>query len=330
MVKALSFLDIKGYLVTEFGFYRDMITNIYYSLSPSAGITQRKPSKFQSLIEYTFFNKFLDKYFKQVLNDIDPDIVISLVPYPFIAKIVKKNGYLYVYWNIDDPTNFGIEPLWNAKLADVTFTIAPGMIKIYEKYGCKNVFWLMLAADPGLFKPMKVQKEFDVVFIGNFTLDKLKGFKQLLFPIFKRSNGIKVRIFGARWPTNARWYRGFLQYKYIPLIYSQSKLVINIHTDIQRFSPLTFNMRMFEAMACGACLISDYIPGSEFFFKNYKHYILLKTPVKSYEYLRLLESLLENNNLREEIGMSARENIIHSHTYIHRALRLTQIIGNFI
>jgi spore maturation protein CgeB len=80
------------------------------------------------------------------------------------------------------------------------------------------------------------------------------------------------------------------------------------------FSP---SVRLFEAAACGAPIISDYWEGLDTFFTLGVEILVARTPEQTLEFLRELPE-----DERRDIGARARARVLAAHTAGHRAAEL--------
>ncbi|MFU7592304.1 glycosyltransferase [Priestia sp. RMT2NF4] len=103
--------------------------------------------------------------------------------------------------------------------------------------------------------------------------------------------------------------------------YSKTKIVINHTAD--RIKSL--NMRIFEGMGCGSLLITDYVPGQEKLFIDEKHYIIYKNHK---DLLEKIDYYLIHLDEAQKIATSGYYHLLSTHTYIHRANEIVEIIRN--
>lgn len=156
--------------------------------------------------------------------------------------------------------------------------------------------WIPLGCDPSIHNVGRRDKEFDVAFIGNFHTQYAN---RRLHAVDRAFRGAKTLFFGNR------------TFKEMTEIYSKSRIVFNcaLNQDI--------NMRVFEALCSGSCLLTDHIP-------EMKEIGLLKD-VHYYCYNDLeeitpfVQGLLANEEAREEIAKEGQEIAMAHHTYKHRA-----------
>ena len=99
------------------------------------------------------------------------------------------------------------------------------------------------------------------------------------------------------------------------------KAVLNISRDSMAsygFSPAT---RVFEAAGAGACIITDYWTGIDFFFEPGKEILVAKNGDEVKDILLSLST-----EKAKMIGQSALKKVLDKHTYAHRATELEKIL----
>jgi spore maturation protein CgeB len=118
-------------------------------------------------------------------------------------------------------------------------------------------------------------------------------------------------------------YHGYLPNTDVPRVFARSRLVAHVHRGPYRAHlPGIPTIRMFEALSCGACLVSTPWDDAEALFRagDYIH-LPPGDPTTVYR------SLLADPDARAEYGRRGRETILDRHTCGHRADELVAILG---
>jgi len=170
--------------------------------------------------------------------------------------------------------------------------------------GCDWIRWLPLAADTTIYYPGENERERDlpVVFIG--TVDsKLRPKRSAILFRLKRMAELKIIDgSGRRSETPLK----------VADYYRHAKIVLN---------ELLFdgiNLRTFEAMACGAVVLTQRNRGEERLFQDGRH--LLTYTHKDLE--DVVQEALENPKLLQEISRESIKQISQNHTIKHRAVKV--------
>src|SRR5690606_21606271 len=102
-------------------------------------------------------------------------------------------------------------------------------------------------------------------------------------------------------------------------LYADAKIVINCAADRLR----TLNMRLFEAMGCGALILTDSVPYQDRLFQDGRHYVVYEDVD---DLLGKLEFFLNHLDRAQEIAHTGYRHVMARHTYTHRARELLAII----
>ncbi|MBU0694084.1 MAG: glycosyltransferase [Candidatus Omnitrophica bacterium] len=141
-----------------------------------------------------------------------------------------------------------------------------------------DIQWIPVACDPEIHKKLDIPKRYDIGFVGRDAK--------------KFARGRHLSLLKEKYPNS---FIGEADFRKIEEIYSASKIGFNssIANDI--------NMRIFEIMACGCFLLTNYTRNNGFdeLFKDKKHLVTYKNDK---ELIELIEYYLDNNKERERIA----------------------------
>ncbi len=160
--------------------------------------------------------------------------------------------------------------------------------------------WLPLAADPEIHAPVDVPVEFDIGFVGNITSAAYKQRVALLRALRAKFRLLVTKAYG---PEMAE-------------AYSRCQLGFNIGQ--QR----GLNMRVFEVMAIGRCLVTDtFANGLDRIFVEGEHF-------RGYDseetLLSRVAALLSDPERANSIAAAGRREVLLKHTYEHRAAAILE------
>jgi spore maturation protein CgeB len=99
--------------------------------------------------------------------------------------------------------------------------------------------------------------------------------------------------------------------------YCSNRATLNLTRAAMRRYGWSPSTRLFEAAACGACIVSDTWPGLEALLAPDEEVLLAKTRA---DVLRHLATLTPER--RAQIGEAARRRVLAEHTYQRRAAQL--------
>ena len=208
---------------------------------------------------------------------------------------------LYIYpcvtiaYLIDVHQGVDLRKLW-ATFFDLVFIAQKDYLAEFVDAGFLNVFWMPLACNSMIYSSEKIEKIYDVGFVGKLGPRNSTRYRLLanILPRYKTNN-----------------YRQF--YKPIDMgrIYQESKIVFNasINNDL--------NMRVFEAMGSGGLLITDRIEnGLEELFEEGKHYVAYNDEIEAIE--KIEHYLFKHDVDLKRIAECGRNEVFKKHTYNDR------------
>ncbi len=102
-----------------------------------------------------------------------------------------------------------------------------------------------------------------------------------------------------------------------------AKVCINIHRDNSRKCHTALNLRTFEVPGSGQLLISDRVAGINELFEVGKEVIACDDEK---EFLDNVETYLLDDVARNRVAEAGYNRIIQTHTLMHRAKQLQEII----
>ncbi|HQE83660.1 MAG TPA: glycosyltransferase [Candidatus Hydrogenedentes bacterium] len=187
-----------------------------------------------------------------------------------------------------------------ARHFDFVFLAQKAQVPLFQDAGIANVYWLPLACSPELHDVGSLERRHDVGYIGRVQDDPHERRRRLLARVRER---FPNHVTGQQWPAD------------MARTYAQSKIVINaaVQNDL--------NMRVFEAMASGALLITDSAEGLVDLFEEGTHFVLYHS---ENELCELIEHYLHDGAARERIAQQGQEFVLNHHTYEQR---MEQLLG---
>lgn len=179
---------------------------------------------------------------------------------------------------------------------------------------CKPTIYLMLAADPDDFMKTEIVPEYahEVAYLGLNHPNKSNEVVELMLV---EAKNFDLAIFGSGWnehPTLAPFWKGPLPKGDIAKLYSSAKIVLGTTEDRQRRAGM-INNRVFEALACGACFVSEHFPELEAVFGDAILYSHLPGDT-----VANIKRLLTDREFRNQLETKGRSVILRDHTYAHR------------
>jgi len=189
----------------------------------------------------------------------------------------------------------------------------------WQKITKSKVINLPLSAvDPEIFKPGKLKKKFNLVFIGTL-------FKNRQLQLIKLVNlGIDLKIWGwippsvSLHPSLKSSYQGEAWGRQVVKIYQQSKIALNLVPDHMIDGG---NLRTFEIPACQTLEFVDKINPE--YYQPQKEIIVFNSPK---DLKNKLEFYLSHPNKRQVIAKAGYRKTINHHTFKHRFKKLLTLL----
>jgi spore maturation protein CgeB len=213
---------------------------------------------------------------------------------------------------------------------------SPSLAQRYRDLGFPNlnVHVLHEAADVTLFAPLNVAKSTDVVFVGNYgDGDRSDELEDYVFEPRRELPHFKYVVYGVRYPESVLDrlrngldidYRGWLANALVPHVYSAARVVLHVpRRQYVELLPGTPTIRVFEALATGACLISLPWHDTDRLFEAGRDYAVARSPSEMRE---LIAWLCQDEAARKRFGDHGRQAILDRHTCDHRADQLLKLV----
>ncbi|KAA6439037.1 glycosyltransferase [Dyadobacter flavalbus] len=280
----------------------------------------------------------------RVLHDaMDADVIIKTSGVGVFDELLemevvklKDAGKFVIFWDVDAPatldrvhTNDGDYFKELIPKYDLVLTYGGGdpVINAYTALGAKKCYPIYNALDPSTHHPVEKDSRFDadLVFLGNRLPDREKRVEDFFLKVAADMPDQRFILGGNGWHdkpmTGNINYIGHVFTKDHNALNCSPKAVLNISRDSMAkygFSPAT---RVFEAAGAGACIITDYWEGIEFFFEPGREILV----ARSGEEVKDLLSALDPEKALH-IGQAALEKVLEKHTYTHRAAELDIIL----
>ena len=235
----------------------------------------------------------------------------------------KKRGIPSIFWNKEDPVHF-TRFIDTARLFDYVFTSDAEIIPKYqEQLGHHNIFALPFAAQHKIHNPIRSNSRNKTVsFAGsyyNFSFAERKlDMDMLLQPALPFGLDIYDRNYGATGINKEQFgfpaiyqsaVRGKLEYADMLNAYKDYKVYLNVNSV--KYSSTMFARRVFELLACGTPVISNYSKGIINLLGEDTVFIAeSENDTKKY-----LEQLLGDSFFWWKKSLNGMRRVIEKHTY---------------
>jgi spore maturation protein CgeB len=256
---------------------------------------------------------------EQLLQECYGPLIFYDIDTPITIAKLRKEGYSE-YINTAQIPHFA---------AYLSFTGGPVLREIEERFGSPRAVPFYCSVDPELYRPKAVEREFACAmsYLGTHARDRQPKLMKCLNETAELMPELRFIVAGAQYPKDTPWAKNVERIVHLsppehPSFYCSSKFTLNLTRDEMVAAGYSPSVRLFEASACGAAIISDYWKGLESFLTP-GHEVL--QPKDAYEVAQILRTMPDADRTR--MGLNARERVLSEHTAAHRAIEVEQIVS---
>ncbi len=283
-----------------------------------------------------------DEQWRTLQDAKDADVVVigSYFPDAIVAAdmLFERTNTPILFYDIDTPVSMaalrrdGTAEYLRADqvshyAAYLSFSGGPVLRELELRYGARGAYPLYCSVDIEAHCETHIDARFDVdlSYLGTYADDRQAKLLALLNEPALQLPQQHFLVAGPLYPPTT-WAANVRHIEHVPpddhaSFYSSSRYTLNLtRADMVKagYSP---SVRLFEAAACGAAIISDAWPGLQEFLEPGKEILLVNTTSEVVSILREL-----GDAQRREIGQQARERILAEHTSRHRAIQFEKIL----
>jgi spore maturation protein CgeB len=275
-------------------------------------------------------------------KDADVVVVGSYFPDAIVATAALLDAGVgsILFYDIDTPVTLaqlrshGSTAYLDAKhiphyAAYLSFSGGPALRILQDTFGSPQAVGFYCSVDPSLHKRTDSHALYrcSLSYLGTYTPDRQRKLMHYLNGAARLMPLTSFVVAGPQYPESSPWRPNVRRLDHVeppdhPVFYSSSRFTLNLtRSDMVKagFSP---SVRLFEASACGATILSDSWPGMEEFLTPGKEILL---PRDEYEVAHILRDMPEEES--ERIGRAAQERILNLHTADHRATEFESIVA---
>ena len=273
--------------------------------------------------------------------DADAVVVGSYFPDAIAASIAlfARVKSPVLFYDIDTPITLGklresggteylegaLIPCYSAYLS---FTSGPALLELENRFGARRAVAFFCSVDPEIYYPTADKAEFRCAlsYLGTYAADRQAKLTELLDGAAGVLSAERFVVAGPQYPASIKWKSNVERMIHVPpsdhpAFYSSSRFTLNLTRDDMVAAGYSPSVRLFEASACGAAILSDAWPGLEEFLTPGEEVLL---PSSGAEVAWMLSEILDEERVR--MGARARERILATHTSEHRAIEFETIV----
>ena len=291
-------VENKILFLNELGFIEDLKRNIFKLVSKD--------------LMYANISKIIDGEIKKF----QPDLIIVISPFMFNEKIFECfdnfSNIVKCAWVGD---RFSIFHKNVADKFDHLFYTDSFFLEEGKNFNFPNGSYLPLAANENRFFDKNQKREERLLFIASYTKQRMEFLNQI--------NSINLKLIGAKWQKdylkNIEYLDKNININQVVDEYNLSQFILNIKHEHNVVNGL--NMRTFEAIASGGCLLQDYVKDIEINFEINKNILVYNNIEELNELiLKMKKDKLIMNNLIK----NGKELVLEKHTYKNRVNKILE------
>ena len=213
--------------------------------------------------------------------------------------------------------------------AYLSFTGGSALEELETVFGARRALAFYCSVDPDLYKPSARRAEFacDLSYLGTYAADRQAKLVHLLGKPAALLPERRFVVAGAMYPEGTKWGRNVERIVHVappdhPAFYSSARFSLNLTRNDMVAAGYSPSVRLFEASACGAALVSDDWVGIEEFFAPGEEILI---PRDEQDVADIL--LHMGDEERGRIGRRARERTLERHTAARRAMEFEGIVS---
>lgn len=202
-----------------------------------------------------------------------------------------------------------------------SFTGGPVLEELQSEFGAARAVPLYCSFDPEQYFPRGVYRRYqcDLSYMGTYAADRQAKLEKLFSATAAQLPDLKFLLAGPQYPSKLKWPANVRRIKHLsprwhPHFYSSSRLTLNLTRKDMVAAGFSPSVRLFEAAACGATIVSDFWPGLDTFFQLGEEILLAHDSTQMVDFL----SHTDEAEIRR-VGERGRERVLSQHTSSRRA-----------
>jgi len=204
----------------------------------------------------------------------------------------------------------------------LSFTGGPTLRFIESRYGARAARALYCSVDTALYQPVSRPFRWDLGYLGTYSSDRQPVLDRLMLESARQWKGGRFAVVGPMYPKGIEWPRNVFREIHLsprehPTFYAEQRFTLNVTRAAMKQAGHSPSVRLFEAGACAAPVISDWWDGLDCLFEIGREVLVSAGPEQTLRYLRDV-----SDEQRVAMGQAARARVLTEHTPEQRALQL--------
>jgi spore maturation protein CgeB len=275
----------------------------------------------------------LPRRFGKLLTAADLVVIGSYVPDGIAISewLTSHAKGITAFYDIDTPVTLaglstGLDYISAAMIPRfdlyLSFSGGPVPAMIEDTLGSPMSRVLSCSADPSLYRPQTAPARWSLGYLGTYSDDRQAELEKLLIAPANQLPSDDFVIAGSKYPQSIAWPGNVDRIEHLApcdhaSFYAAQRFTLNVTRADMRALGFSPSVRLFEAAACGAPIISDRWLGIETIFTPSSE-ILLANGTR--DVIEILTTMPEDRRL--SVADHARRRFLRDHTPDHRARQL--------
>lgn len=210
---------------------------------------------------------------------------------------------------------------------DLYLSFAGGRaLEILERrYGARMARPLYCSVDERRYRPLAVERRWDLGYMGTYSPDRQEGLERLLLDAARARPEGRYVVAGPQYPDDVAFPEGVERIDHVApddhaAFYAAQRATLNLTRAAMRRLGHAPSVRLFEAAACGVPIVGDAWPGLDAFFVPGEEIVVAHDASDVLAFGRLPDDEVA------DMGRRARERVLAAHTAAHRARELVEYL----
>lgn len=248
----------------------------------------------------------------------------------------QADGPVVAFYDIDTPVTLeylqhrGCDYLRVEQIPCVdlylSFTAGPMLSHLERHWGARRARALHCSCDPELYCPGAAERQWELGYMGTYAADRQGKLERLVLAPARRLPGLRFAVAGPMYPPQT-WPANVVRKEHLAPgehadFYRACRLCMNLTRQAMVAWGYSPSIRLFEAAACGAPIVTDPWPGLSAFFRPGQEIFLA---AGTEEMISLLADTGEAEAAR--VGAAGRQRVLQEHSGEHRAQQLESYLA---
>lgn len=203
----------------------------------------------------------------------------------------------------------------------LSFTSGPTLRRLTRRYRARCARPLYCSVDPDVYRPAQAVPRWDLGYLGTYSPDRQPALERLLLEPARLMPHLRFVVAGAQYPPSLSWPANVDRIAHVAPIhhaafYSSLRWALNLTRADMIKAGHSPSVRLFEAAASGAPIISDRWSGLEELFDPGEDIVVAKDPHDVQRTLTMPDAR------RRRTAANGRRRVLAQHTSQHRSAEL--------